>query len=148
MTDVPTIQFEAKKDGFSQLQNGSVKLSLTVHPNDVAVILDFVKAPMGTRYAVVIVEIGDDEQPVGKPADKAEKSPGQRAVIRAALLCKDPEFWKWARVGDERDAILHVHMKCGVQSRAEFAKSTGALRTFLTMETTFQQQTGRMAEER
>ena len=56
-----TIQFEGIKTGLKQSKDGYM-LSLAVHPDDLPdnLIRDFV----GARYMVVMVRIGDDEQPV------------------------------------------------------------------------------------
>lgn len=43
------LQVEVKKDGLSQLQDGSWVLKLKVHPTDMPPAL--LTAPMGTRYA-------------------------------------------------------------------------------------------------
>jgi len=60
------ISLEAKKDALSQRQSGDWRVSFTVQGIDMDTRLT--QAPMGTRYAVVLVEIGDDEQPVQKEA--------------------------------------------------------------------------------
>ena len=58
------ISLEAKKDALAQRQNGDWKVSFTVQGIDMDTRLT--QAPMGTRYAVVLVEIGDDENPVNR----------------------------------------------------------------------------------
>ena len=105
MTDLPTIQLEAKKDGLQQLQNGSAKLTLTVNAEDMnAAIGALWAAPMGTRYQVVMVEIGDDEEPVDrsepKPGDpvksvKGYAKPPMTEAQRCGVLCTDPAFQVW-----------------------------------------------------
>ena len=67
------ISLEAKKDALAQRQNGDWKVSFTVQGADMDPRLT--QAPMGTRYAVVLVEIGDDELPVvGAVAPTAGRS--------------------------------------------------------------------------
>lgn len=48
------------------------------------------------RFACVLVEIGEDEQPVAQP-DVVQTSTvsGLRLSNECALLCKDKDFWVW-----------------------------------------------------
>lgn len=68
-------------------------------------------------------------QPVPKPENR-QFFTSLRPSAQAALLCKQPEFWKFLGgrnlggmvahfVGDEADAISAVRLLCRVQSRAE-----------------------------
>lgn len=63
------ISLEAKKDALSQRQSGDWKVSFTVQGIDMDTRLT--QAPMGTRYAMVLVEIGEDELPVAGAATPA-----------------------------------------------------------------------------
>lgn len=58
------ISLEAKKDALAQRQNGDWKVSFTVQGIDMDHRLT--QAPMGTRFAMVLVEIGEDETPVNR----------------------------------------------------------------------------------
>lgn len=75
----------------------------------------------GKRYAVVMVELGDQEQPV-------EKTPSQMAW----LLCRDPAFWhflnerSFAEITDEDSARSHICEGCGIKSRSELDKNPEA----------------------
>lgn len=86
MTD--TIQFESIKAGLKQSKDGYV-LTLAVHPDELpdALMRDFV----GSRYVVVMVRLGDDEQPMNREGE----FPGDMAVKMAGILCRDKEFWDW-----------------------------------------------------
>lgn len=86
MTD--TIQFESIKAGLKQSKDGYV-LTLAVHPDELpdALMRDFV----GSRYVVVMVRLGDDEQPMNREGE----FPGDTAVKMAGILCRDKEFWDW-----------------------------------------------------
>jgi len=101
------ISLEAKKDALSQRQSGDWKVSFTVQGIDMDARLT--QAPMGTRYAVVLVEIGDDEAPVQKeaPAKPRQDSPPKHShpdgakrmdwrdmqpAAQAALRCDQPAF--------------------------------------------------------
>jgi hypothetical protein len=81
--------FEAKKHAYRQTQDGIV-ISFVMHPNDVAAAL--ATAPLGTRYMVAFVEMGDDGKPVsvaqerkslGKPRDAGSTPAGDAKPKRA-----------------------------------------------------------------
>lgn len=104
MTDIPTITLECKKDGLTQRQDGTAKLTLVVNAEDMNdAISKLWAAPMGTRYQVVMVEIGDDEQPVDrqpKPGDpvksvKGYAKPPMTESQRCGMLCADGAFQGW-----------------------------------------------------
>lgn len=133
------ISLEAKKDGLVQKQSGDWKMSFTVQAIDMSERLT--KAPMGTRFAMVLVEIGDDELPVSaaatppaadarpEPKDKPARAkrewrdmlPSQQAGIRceeAAFTHFLREQWPddWRETQDTADCVRLV---CGVESRAD-----------------------------
>lgn len=77
----------------------------------------------GKRLACVLVEIGDDEQPV-----EAEKAPLGPLALWAVQRCKEPEFQAFARnqykgllglQNDESLARSVVLYECGVESRRD-----------------------------
>lgn len=166
------IQFDAKKDGLRQLQDGSWKVSLTVHPNDFdnEANKPFLTTPMGTRYMVVMVEIGDDEQPAEKPARKPietgaeaswndvetkkarakarrswdELSPSQQAGI----ACNETSFILWTRTSNAEEAAQFVRSRCGVTSRSLFDQNEALAARWATLYQQFRIETGREAEER
>lgn len=77
-----------------------------------------------------------------------EKTEGEKAVVRAVMLCKDPTFQEWsivpyryggavnARPGEEsaRDYICVV---CGISSRSELATNPEARKRFEQIETSY-----------
>lgn len=105
MADIPTIALECKKDGLTQRQDGTAKLTLTVNGEDMnRAVSALWAAPMGTRYQVVMVEIDDSEQPVDrkpvKDGDPVKSVAGYaRAPMsesqRCALLCLEDNFPGW-----------------------------------------------------
>lgn len=132
------ISLEAKKDALSQRQSGDWKVSFTVQGVDMDTRLT--QAPMGTRYAMVLVEIGDDEQPVQRkeasPAPRQEANPQQpdgakrewrdlQPQQQAGIRCGERafvQFLKETRPDDwaeSTDAAECVRLICGVQSRVE-----------------------------
>jgi hypothetical protein len=80
-----TSQFEAKKVALKQTKDGMV-MSLAIHPDEIPdeIVRDFV----GARYMVVMVRIGDNEEPV-------ERQPVDKHMSLAAMLCRDPQFWEF-----------------------------------------------------
>ena len=88
MSEPDPIQFEAIKTGLKQSKDGYM-LSLAVHPDDIPD--DLMRDFVGSRYVVVMVRLGDDEQPINREGE----FPGDYAVKTAGILCRDPEFWEW-----------------------------------------------------
>jgi hypothetical protein len=136
------ISLEAKKDALSQRQSGDWKVSFTVQGVDMAARLT--QAPMGTRYAMVLVEIGDDELPVQQPAKESNGTAATAPVdvpkpagakrdwndmqpaAQSGVRCGEPTFWAFLRevhniqVNNKGDAEVAVREICGVHSRVEF----------------------------
>lgn len=135
------LSFECKKDALQQRQSGDWKVSFTVQGIDMDERLT--KAPMGTRFVAVLVEIGDDEQPVS-PAEKesAPAKPGQVAPKpdrvkpakhwrdippsqQAGIRCEEPMFAAFLRenYSDEwheaPNAADCVRLICAVDSRSK-----------------------------
>lgn len=134
------ISLEAKKDALAQRQSGDWKISFTVQGADMDARLT--KAAMGTRFAMVLVEIGDDELPVQKESaakprqvtspdtptggargkmDWRDMQPAAQAVLR----CKDATFRAFLREVkryghcNEEEAAIAVRDFCGVKTRAD-----------------------------
>ena len=164
-TDRP---IECKKDGLRQCQDGTWKLSLTVHPNDMPTSL--MTAAMGTRYAVALVEIGDDEEPV-EPVPQQDKPSGEAAKERskggrrawselppsqqAGMACRKPQFQLWvknkyasARMyrNDRTDEWLRDFFK--IESRSELDHDETMAWDWQDMYARYLQDTGQQAEER
>lgn len=78
-----TSQFEGKKVALKQTKDGHV-LTLAIHPDEIPeeILRDFV----GARYMVVMVRIGENEEPM-------ERQPVNKHISIAGMLCRDPEFW-------------------------------------------------------
>lgn len=136
-----SISLEAKKDALSQRQSGDWKVSFTVQGIDMDPRLT--QAPMGTRFAMVLVEIGDDELPVQKearaqPRQEAPQPPNpdgarrgkmdwrdMQPAAQAGIRCADPMFWTflWEEQGlmttDSEEAAENVRKMCCIKSRSE-----------------------------
>jgi hypothetical protein len=155
------ISLEAKKDALSQRQSGDWKVSFTVQGVDMDARLT--QAPMGTRYAVVLVEIGDDEQPVqkearAKPRQSNPPSPHPDGAARpkmdwrdmqpaaqAGIRCGEPSFQTflkeeyyphWSK--SDLDAAVCVRLICGVESRSELGTNQKARVLWHQLDSQFQ----------
>ena len=141
------IPLEVKKDGLQQRQNGDWVLRFVVQAADMDQRLT--SAPMGTRFQVALVEIGDDELPVKskevmphplqsaaidaqpQPAEPDRQSAGAKRMdwrdlqpaAQAGIRCADPVFLAFLRekkfYGTKYDAADAVRDFCCVSSRSE-----------------------------
>lgn len=81
----------------------------------------------GQRFAAMLVQIGDDEQPIHK-----EQRPSQVA----AVICKDPQFWQWASersfadIKSEDSAANWVKSELDIASRSELDTNPGIMLRF------------------
>jgi hypothetical protein len=138
-----SISLEAKKDALAQRQNGDWKVSFTVQGNDMDPRLT--QAPMGTRYAVVLVEIGDDELPVQQKENRAKPDPASpqdsrpdrakrmdwrdmQPAAQAALRCDQPAFrtflmeqhsFRPREANSPDEAAEFIRSFFGIKSRSE-----------------------------
>jgi len=139
------VSFEAIKVAMRQTKDGYA-LTLVVHPNDAP--SELFQSPVGQRYVVALVEVGDDEQPV--PAKtKTVDSPGSEAVKYAGMLCKEPMFWRWITtqsgaivVEDQDEAAQWLREELGVGSRSEIASSSVLIETFDRMTAAYRKWAG------
>lgn len=143
---------EVKKDGLRQTQDGLWKLTVTVHPNDMETSL--LEAPMGTRYMMAMVQIGDDEKPV-EPKKRLRDEPRSRQFQK---MCGVEEFQDFAR-----DRYRHIRIS-GRSTAYEYTNalvkealnigSSGCLDStdygpkWDALLTEYEQATNKMAEER
>jgi hypothetical protein len=124
-----TIQFEAIKTGLRQSKDGYT-LSLVVHPDDLPD--DLMRDFVGSRYMIVMVRIGDDEQPV----DREEEFPGDHAVRMSGMVCREPEFWEYASsfsgddIDSEEQCALWLCEYLGIESRKELKTDSEARELF------------------
>lgn len=96
----PTFQGEVLMRRWSDSSTQGVQVTFAL-PD--ATDLDPLKAKTGKRFMAVLVEIGDDEQPVtGNPAtEKKSREYLGDLCYRAVQWCNDPEFRAWlAERGD------------------------------------------------
>ena len=122
---IASIQFEGVKMGLRQSKDGYV-LNLAVHPDDLPE--DLMRDFVGSRYMVVMVRVGDDEQPL----DRDAAFPGDNAVKIAGMLCRDKEFWEWVftvaavEVNSEDECREWLCDHLCIEARRELKTSTEA----------------------
>jgi len=131
-----TLNFEGIKIGLKQSKDGFV-LTLAVHPDDIPdeLMRDFV----GSRYQVVMVRLGDDDQPLSREGE----FPGDHAVKMAGILCRDPEFWRWL---NDREMLMEKNEKActewlisylSIESRKELKTDIEARNLFNQLKRSF-----------
>lgn len=131
-----TSRFEAVKVAMNQDKNGHI-LKLAVHPSDTPE--DIMRDLVGTRYLVVLVRLGEDDQPV--PAKSAKD--GANIVKMAGMLCADTRFQTWLHQNElaedisEDAAVNAVRDHCGVKSRSELRLNLDGQRRFLALRDEF-----------
>ena len=117
-----TIQFEGVKTALRQTKDG-YSLTLAVHPDELPG--DLMRDFVGSRYMVVMVRIGDNEQPINRELE----FPGDHAVKMAGMLCRDSDFWAWldrkgwATVGSEKECATWLSDFLNIQSRKELKEN-------------------------
>ena len=110
-----TSQFEGKKVALKQTKDGHV-LTLAIHPDEIPeeILRDFV----GARYMVVMVRIGENEEPM-------ERQPVNKHISVAGMLCRDPQFWEFLfeqgllLETSEKDATDWLKSYLNIESRSE-----------------------------
>ena len=131
-----TLNFEGVKIGLKQSKDGFV-LTLAVHPNDLPD--DLMRDYVGARSQVVMVRLGDDEQPMSREGE----FPGDHAVKMAGILCRDSDFWEWLH---QRELLLEKNEKAcaewlisylSIESRKELKTDSDARNLFNQLKRSF-----------
>jgi len=122
---------EMKLMGYGESDSSGAWIKCQILPED----LDKFRGLKGQRFAVTMVMIGDDE----KPTKAAEKKKDRNVHLRltAIELCENNDFHvylaqtKTDMVGcQQEDAILWLRDECGIKSRSELDRNTGAAGAF------------------
>jgi hypothetical protein len=136
----PTFSGEFQLAGWSESHNGGCKVTFWLSDSGD---LEAFRAmtvrkgnQSGQRLAAVLVEIGDDEQPVRQP--EPEKPKGGALAKLAGMLCDDPEFSKFLthqfalEVACESavGAAEVIREVCEIESRADLDWHTDAANRF------------------
>jgi hypothetical protein len=129
-------KFEAVKIAMNQDKTGFI-LKLSVHPNDAPE--DIMRDPVGTRYLVVAVRIGDEGEAIASPSLRD----GIVAVNLAGQLARDSRFQTWLVQQELSDVISEaaaadaIRTHCGVVSRSDLKTNVAARRRFLALRDEF-----------
>jgi hypothetical protein len=126
----PVFQGEVQFRRWSDSSTQGVQVTFALPDSEA---LEPLKHKAGKRFMAVLVEIGDDEQPVQQPPKK--RGP---LCIEATDLCKLPDFQQWATLetGNEpsaSDAAEHQRFICTVESRKEFDTDADAGERFIRL---------------
>jgi hypothetical protein len=137
------IHFEGVKHAYRQTKDGVV-ISFVVHPHDVP--KGLAEAPLGSRYIVALVQVGDDAQPVPaketaatpQPEELDKRPAGAKRMdwrylqpeAQAGIRCADPAFRVFLKeehyphwFKSALDAAVCVRLICGVESRSELSSN-------------------------
>lgn len=136
MTDI-AYQGEVQLLGWSESDKGGRTVKFQCGGDDAE--HPFKRFRSKARFAVVFVEIGDDEKPVAQPdLPTTGHVSGLRLSNESALLCKDADFWTWieSRVWG---VPIHSEKKCaevikdllGIESRSELDRDDEAAAQFI-----------------
>lgn len=139
------LHFEAISLGLKKTNAGPV-LTLRIHPHEMP--KDLWDYPLGARYTVALVLMGDDGQPVEqeqpKKPDKVPRNWSSMGLTeRAGIVCRDRRFWEWAstkghgQVESADEAAEWLRKRTAVRSRAEYDKDPRAGRRYLSIENEF-----------
>lgn len=135
MSITPTFQGEMQLAGWNQTHNSGSKVTFWLPDDSDLEPFKGLTAKKGNtaghRFMVVLVEIGDDEQPVKPTVNESltvEKPKGGELAKWAGILCNDPMFWKWIEsTSDEHGNLVvcptqaaeFIYNSCNVTSRAQ-----------------------------
>lgn len=123
-----TSQFEGKKIALKQTKDGYA-MTLAIHPDDIPdeLVRDFV----GARYMVVMVRLGDNEEPLNR-----QEFAGGQMVKLAGMICRDPEFWEYLHEDgqlfekSEAACVDWLTSFLEIKSRADLKTNLAAQNTF------------------
>lgn len=94
----PTFQGEVQFRRWSDSSTQGVQITFALPDSED---LEPLKAKAGKRFMAVLVEIGDDEQPVQQPRKRDQRGP---LCKEACDYCEMPAFQQWAAQGGGYDA--------------------------------------------
>lgn len=123
MSVVPTFQGEVQFVTFSDSSKGGPRITLRLAERDE---LEAFVGKEAKRFMCVLVEIGDDEQPVEKHASEAFRSDPKVGPLTksAGIICKEAKFQRYACEAkgyeeSEAGAAEMVREFCDVASRKD-----------------------------
>lgn len=139
----PAFQGEMMLAGWTQSHNSGTKVSFWINDEDLEAFKHLTARKgktAGQRFMAVLVQIGDDEQPVSPGGDAPARRPSTALALSAVTICRDPVFQEF--VGEavrwhptdaaarEEQAAEYVRDYCRIESRSELDKSPTAAQLF------------------
>jgi hypothetical protein len=134
--DLLSSKFEAVQIAMNKDKTGYI-LKLSIHPNDAPE--DLLRDPVGTRYLIVAVRIGEEGEAITSPTMRD----GIMAVNLAGQLSRDTRFQNWLVQQELTDVISEpaaadaIRTHCGVVSRSDLRTNLPARRRFLALRDEF-----------
>lgn len=133
------LALEAVKISMRQSKDG-VAVTFVLHPHeDQGVLAELLGHPVGTRYMMGLAQLAED----GTIQPRQRKTSGERAVVSAGMLAKEPKFQKWLYdrglvidMGEEQAAFA-ICKHCGIMSRSELRTNEVAVMAFDKMKMEF-----------
>jgi len=137
MNITPSFQGEVQFRRYSDTSTQGQQIVLTLQDREA---LQAFIGLEGKRFMAVLVQIGDDEQPI--PPNSTELK--QREHLgdlcwRAVQWCRDPEFWSWVNQANPEIGYLcdtedmakdYICTLCGIESRKELDTNQEAATKF------------------
>lgn len=129
MSIEPTYSGECQFVTYADSSKGGPRITLRLRDRDE---LEAFIGMEGKRFALVLVQIGDDEQPVPPRQRESTQTLGPLAMS-AVMMCKEPRFRSWLGVSSPVEAAEFIKRECGISSRKELDTNPVAARKFRTM---------------
>lgn len=121
------LEAELQLRRLSYTSNNASSATFALHDED----WEKLKGCEGKRFMAVMVEIGEDEQPVPNTIDKETKSHKARGLgLLAIQWCKNELFRQWCGVPSEERAREYVLKACEVEHRNMIDESERASHLF------------------
>lgn len=133
MSITPTHSGEVQFVTFADSSKGGPRITLRLHEREE---LEAFVGKEGKRFMCVLVEIGDDEQPVQYPPGAViECDANNRPTLGPAAYwlvqrCKEPEFRNWLGVETESQAAAEVKAILEIASRKDLDGDPHAMARF------------------
>lgn len=126
----PTFAGEVQFRRWSDSSTQGVQVTFALHDSEA---LEPLKHKAGKRFMAVLVEIGDDEQPVTPQPKRDVRGPLCREACDYSIL---PDFWRFVNergveCRSEADAKAYILEICDVQSRKRLDEDPGAGEYFI-----------------
>jgi len=134
----PNFAGEMQLAGWTETHNGGAKVTFWLSgPDELAAFRSLTVRKgnqAGHRFMAVLVEVGDDEQPVPPPVignPISEKPKGGPLSTEAAAMCRNPEYLNWSGDFNEAEAAVSMKAILGISSRSELDHNERAKEDFI-----------------